>query len=119
MGDALPVEAIDARLSAALPTGALFAVGGRVRDEVRSALDALERPAKDLDYIAVGIGLDELVERLSRVGRADVVGASFAVVKCTIDGVTVDVALPRREHSTGLGHRISVSRTISLAAISA
>jgi tRNA nucleotidyltransferase (CCA-adding enzyme) len=105
MGDALPVEAIDARLSAALPTGALFAVGGRVRDEVRSALDALERPAKDLDYIAVGIGLDELVERLSRVGRADVVGASFAVVKCTIDGVTVDVALPRREHSTGLGHR--------------
>ena len=105
MSESLPVEAIDARLAAALPPDSLFAVGGRVRDEVRSALDGVERPAKDLDYIAVGVELDDLVERLGRVGKADVVGASFAVVKCTIDGITVDVALPRREQSTGLGHR--------------
>jgi tRNA nucleotidyltransferase (CCA-adding enzyme) len=105
MAETLPAEAIDTRLSATLPAGALFAVGGRVRDEVRSALDGIERPAKDLDYVAVGVDLDDLVDRLARVGRADVVGASFAVVKCTIDGITVDVALPRREHSTGLGHR--------------
>jgi poly(A) polymerase/tRNA nucleotidyltransferase (CCA-adding enzyme) len=105
MSERLPVEAIDSRLAMVLPPNSLFAVGGRVRDEVRSELDGIERPAKDLDYVAVGVGLDELVERLSRAGRADVVGASFAVVKCTLDGVTVDVALPRREHSTGLGHR--------------
>ncbi len=83
----------------------MYAVGGRVRDEVRSSLDGVVRVAKDLDYVVVGIGLDELVARLSRVGSADVVGASFSVVKVTLGGTTVDVALPRRERSTGIGHR--------------
>ncbi len=96
---------IDAALAAALPAGTLYAVGGRVRDEVRSTLDGIPRPAKDLDYVAVGIELPDLVERLRRIGRADVVGAAFAVVKATFEGATVDVALPRREHSTGGGHR--------------
>lgn len=96
---------IDALLSGALPGGALYAVGGRVRDEVRSEVDGIPRPAKDFDYVAVGIGLAELVERLRSVGRADVVGAAFAVVKVTLGGTTVDVALPRRERSTGRGHR--------------
>jgi putative nucleotidyltransferase with HDIG domain len=96
---------IDRRLASVLPPGSLYAVGGRVRDEVRSSLDGIERPAKDLDYVVAGVGLDDLVERLRRIGRADVVGASFAVVKCTLDGTTVDVALPRRERSTGVGHR--------------
>jgi tRNA nucleotidyltransferase (CCA-adding enzyme) len=96
---------LDRLLAAALPAGALYAVGGRVRDEVRSRLDGLPRPAKDLDYVVTGVGLDELVGRLAPLGRAELVGSSFAVVKCTIDGVTVDVALPRRERSTGVGHR--------------
>jgi len=95
----------DAALSAALPPGSLYAVGGRVRDEVRTSLDGIVRPAKDLDYVATGIELEDLVARLGRLGRADVVGASFAVVKCTFNGITVDVALPRRERSTGVGHR--------------
>ncbi len=95
----------DQMLAAALPSDSLYAVGGRVRDEVRSALDGVAREAKDLDYVATGLTLDELLGRLQRLGRADVVGASFAVVKLTIDGTTVDVALPRRERSTGIGHR--------------
>src|ERR1700681_1887065 len=101
-GDA---TAADAAIAAVLPAGSLYAVGGRVRDEVRTALDGIARPAKDLDYVAVGIELDDLVERLGRVGRAGVARASFAVVKLTLDGLTVDVALPRRERSTGVGHR--------------
>ena len=32
-------------------------------------------------------------------------GASFSVIKFTVDGETVDVALPRRERSIGTGHR--------------
>jgi len=96
---------IDAQIAAALPPGSLYAVGGRVRDEVRSELDGVPRPAKDLDYVAVGLELPDLVARLGTIGRADVVGAAFAVVKCTLDGVTVDVALPRRERSSGAGHR--------------
>jgi tRNA nucleotidyltransferase (CCA-adding enzyme) len=106
MAEQVPdVRTIDARLAAVLPAGSLYAVGGRVRDEVRSQLDGVPRPAKDLDYVATGLTLDELVTRLARVGRTEVAGASFPVVKCVVDGVTVDVALPRREHSTGVGHR--------------
>ena len=101
----LNVAAVDRGVAGVLPPGALYAVGGRVRDEVRTSLDGISRPAKDLDYVATGLELDELVARLGRLGRADVVGASFAVVKCAFDGITVDVALPRRERSTGVGHR--------------
>jgi poly(A) polymerase/tRNA nucleotidyltransferase (CCA-adding enzyme) len=97
--------AIDAALAAVLPAGALYAVGGRVRDEIRSELDGVPRPAKDLDYVVLGVGRDELIERLRRAGPADVVGAAFAVVKVAVLGESVDVALPRRERSTGLGHR--------------
>jgi putative nucleotidyltransferase with HDIG domain len=99
------VAGIDARLAAALPPMSLYAVGGRVRDELRSAFDGLPREAKDLDYVVLGIGLEELIERLRTLGRADVVGASFAVVKVAVEGTQVDVALPRRERSTGVGHR--------------
>lgn len=97
--------AIDAALAGALPAGSLHAVGGRVRDEVRSDHDGISRTPKDLDYVVVGIELDDLVARLETVGPADVVGASFAVVKVFVGGRSVDVSLPRRERSTGLGHR--------------
>jgi tRNA nucleotidyltransferase (CCA-adding enzyme) len=96
---------LDARLAQALPDGALFAVGGRVRDELRAAAESVEIAAKDLDYVVVGVALDELRARLEPLGRIDVVGASFAVLKLTTDSGTVDVALPRRERSTGHGHR--------------
>ncbi|MGH7707253.1 MAG: CCA tRNA nucleotidyltransferase [Vulcanimicrobiaceae bacterium] len=101
----LDVRAIDAALAAALPAGALFAVGGRVRDELRAEIEGAPLAVKDLDYVVTGLALDELTARLSRIGKTDVVGASFAVVKWSRDGVTVDLALPRRERSTGAGHR--------------
>ena len=101
----LDTAAIDAALARALAPAPLYAVGGRVRDEVRGELDGKVRAAKDLDYVVTGIGFDELARRLRAVGRADVVGASFAVVKATLGGATVDVALPRRERSTGTAHR--------------
>ncbi len=96
---------LDAALASVLPPGALFAVGGRVRDEVRGQIDGVAYPVKDLDYVVAGVALDDLVVRVRSIGRADVVGASFAVVKVTIGETTVDVALPRRERSTGVGHR--------------
>jgi tRNA nucleotidyltransferase (CCA-adding enzyme) len=96
---------LDLRLARALPSGSLYAVGGRVRDELRAAIDGFEFEAKDFDYVVTGISLEDLTERLSRLGKVDLVGAAFAVIKLTVDGVTVDVALPRRERSTGHGHR--------------
>ena len=99
------IAGIDARLAAVLPANSLYAVGGRVRDEVRAVRNGVAPPVKDLDYVVTGIELTALVDRLRSIGSADVVGASFAVVKATLGGVTVDVALPRRERSTGTGHR--------------
>lgn len=95
----------DEKLASVLPPESLFAVGGRVRDELRSREDGVARAAKDLDYVVVGVGFDDLVSRLRTLGPANVVGASFAVVKVVVDGTGVDVALPRRERSTGVGHR--------------
>ncbi len=96
---------LDAILARALPSNALYAVGGRVRDELRAAIDGVAIPVKDLDYVVTGVPLDELRQRLAPLGRVDLVGAAFAVIKLTVDGTTVDVALPRRERSIGHGHR--------------
>ncbi len=96
---------LDDILIAALPGAEVYAVGGRVRDEFRAKLGGIERPAKDLDFVVTGIGLDELLARLRSVGRVDVVGASFAVLKFRHPAGEADIALPRRERSTGVGHR--------------
>ncbi|MEO6834441.1 MAG: HD domain-containing protein [Candidatus Tumulicola sp.] len=96
---------LDATLAEVLPPGSLFAVGGRVRDEIRASVEGINPPGKDLDYLVTGVPLEQLQARLERLGRIDVVGAAFAVLKLTVDGLTVDVALPRRERSVGRGHR--------------
>ena len=96
---------LDVKLAGVLPAGSLYAVGGRVRDEIRGEIEGVALPVKDLDYVVTGVPLDELTRCLEGIGRVDLVGASFAVLKVTCDGETVDVALPRRERSTGSGHR--------------
>lgn len=101
----MPVHPLDQRLAAALPPHSLYAVGGRVRDEFRARLDPRIPPPKDLDYVVTGLSLEELVERLRDIGRVNVVGASFAVVKLSAPEGDADVALPRKEQSIGVGHR--------------
>ena len=96
---------LDARLAGVLPPGSLYAVGGRVRDEIKAEIEGFEFVPKDLDYVVTGVPLDDLTARLERLGRVDLVGAAFAVLKLTVDGITADLALPRRERSTGHGHR--------------
>jgi tRNA nucleotidyltransferase (CCA-adding enzyme) len=98
-------HSLDRTLAAVLPSDSLYAVGGRVRDELRAKLDPTVDPPKDLDYVVVGITLDDLVGRITPLGSVNIVGASFSVVKlATADG-SADLALPRRERSTGPGHR--------------
>ena len=96
---------LDRRLTEALPANALYAVGGRVRDEFRARLDPTIPPPKDLDYVVTGMSVEALVERLRAIGRVNVVGASFAVIKLSALEGNADLALPRRERSTGVGHR--------------
>lgn len=95
----------DRAIADVVPPGTLFAVGGRVRDELRREFEGAAVALKDLDYVVTGIAGADLAERLARVGRVDLVGASFSVFKVTFEGRTVDVALPRRERSVGRRHR--------------
>ncbi|MBV9232531.1 MAG: HD domain-containing protein [Candidatus Eremiobacteraeota bacterium] len=96
---------LDVRLARLLPAGSLFAVGGRVRDELRSRFERVHLPNKDLDYVVTGLTIAQLMELLRPAGRIDVVGAAFAVIKLSAGGETADVTVPRRERSSGVGHR--------------
>jgi tRNA nucleotidyltransferase (CCA-adding enzyme) len=79
--------------------GELYLVGGSVRDGI------LGLEIKDADYVVTGMDLPVLKTALEAWARVDVVGASFGVLKVTLEGLTVDVALPRTERSTGIHHR--------------
>jgi tRNA nucleotidyltransferase (CCA-adding enzyme) len=96
---------IEAVLVDALPDADIYAVGGSVRDAILADLGRPQPYQPDLDYLVTGVRLEELLRRLADHGRAELVGASFGVIKFTRGSGTVDIALPRRERSTGPRHR--------------
>ncbi len=80
----------------------VYAVGGTVRDEL------LGYPRKDLDLLVTGIPQHDLLRCLRPYGRVQLTGRAFGVIKLSPrgwDGPPIDVALPRTEISTGVGHR--------------
>ncbi len=85
--------------------GNLYEVGGVVRDR----LLLHQKPTKDSDYLVTGILYNDLTKILRKFGKVDLVGRSFGVIKFTqvINGNlhTFDITLPRKEYSTGVGHK--------------
>lgn len=82
--------------------GEVYLVGGCVRDTL------LELPLKDLDLIVTKIPFDELTQLLKKQGRVNLVGKSFGIIKFKPrenPDQELDIALPRKETSTGSGHR--------------
>ncbi len=80
--------------------GRALVVGGWVRDHLRGV------PSKDLDVEVFGIPQDRLPTLLGALGRVEAVGQSFPVYKLLgLGGITIDVALPRRESKRGRGHK--------------
>jgi tRNA nucleotidyltransferase (CCA-adding enzyme) len=79
--------------------GETFLIGGAVRDAL------LGLSSKDEDVLVTGVEWSRLEKALATVGKVDAVGASFGVLKVAQDGLVIDVALPRTEQSTGIGHR--------------
>lgn len=90
-----------------LESGNIYEVGGCVRDQ----LLGIGVSEKDRDYLVTQIPIDDLVDILRKFGRVDLVGKSFGVIKFTAHNngsgpyPAVDIALPRREFSTGAAHR--------------
>jgi len=81
-------------LEAAGASDALL-VGGFVRDK----LMGLE--SRDVDIEVYGLSYADIIEALKPLGRIDVVGTAFGVVK--LSG-SIDVSIPRRESKAGIGH---------------
>lgn len=79
--------------------GKLYRVGGCVRDSF------LGVTPKDIDYLVTGLEISQILEIISKFGKANEVGKSFGIVTVTIDDESYDFALPRTEHSTGDGHK--------------
>ena len=79
--------------------GSSYLVGGAVRDLMLGIVP------KDFDIEVFGIAEDELLQSLSGLGKTEMVGKQFGVIKLWINNQEIDVALPRREIKTEPGHR--------------
>jgi tRNA nucleotidyltransferase (CCA-adding enzyme) len=75
--------------------GRALIVGGWVRDRL------LGHESKDVDLEVFGVPAAALRSLLERLGRVEMVGESFQVLKIA----DIDVSLPRRESKSGRGHR--------------
>lgn len=75
-------------------------VGGSVRDYF------LHLPSKDYDIEVYQISSFEKLEHiLHTLGKVDVVGKSFGILKLTIGGEVFDISMPRKENKSGIGHK--------------
>jgi tRNA nucleotidyltransferase (CCA-adding enzyme) len=72
-------------------------VGGCVRDALLGAA------VTDIDLEVYGLAPDDLLAVLGARFKLDLVGKAFGVIK--LQGVPVDVSIPRRESKAGLGHK--------------
>ncbi|MBR5741336.1 MAG: tRNA nucleotidyltransferase [Firmicutes bacterium] len=77
--------------------GRTFYVGGFVRDKL------LGRETKDVDIEVHGIAPETLYAILETVGEPVTFGANFGIYSLRKYGL--DIAMPRKEHATGRGHR--------------
>jgi tRNA nucleotidyltransferase (CCA-adding enzyme) len=90
--------------------GQAWLVGGSVRDAV------LGLPGRDLDLEVFGLDDAALRSSLETNYRLDYVGQSYGIYK--IQGLPLDVGLPRRESKTGRGHKsfaVTADPNLSLA----
>lgn len=80
--------------------GRVFVVGGAVRDAV------MGKEPNDIDLMVQGLPADHVQKTLSALpGKVDLTGKDFGVYRYRHGGGEVEIALPRRERSVGVGHQ--------------
>ncbi|MBO4327302.1 MAG: CCA tRNA nucleotidyltransferase [Clostridia bacterium] len=79
--------------------GCAYFVGGFVRDMLMNVSSA----SADVDIEVHGLRPEELGEVLSGLGEVVTMGVSFGVF--SLRHYNIDIAMPRREHATGRGHK--------------
>ena len=100
-----PLNDLDRRLAALFPAGQAFANGGRVRDYFVDLFHGTTTASKDFDYVLTGMTAEHAAAQLRALGPVTLAGACFPVFKVNVGNKTLDVALARKERSTGVGHR--------------
>lgn len=90
------------RLFSAFPEAEWFLVGGAVRDELLG-----REGRKDFDLVVRNVSLQDLSKELALLGKVDLVGRTFGVLKFVPQGfenvAAVDIAWPRTERAGGSG----------------
>lgn len=86
-----------------LKGGEVYKVGGCVRNIMYNKIHNTNIAIKDVDILVRLLTLDEIINILKPYGSMKVVGIRFGVIKFTrfLDHNTYDIALPRKEISTG------------------
>lgn len=82
--------------------GKVYEVGGSVRDRL------LKRSIKDRDILITNLPLESISKILTPYGKITFVGKSFGILKFfphRQKDIVIDIAIPRKEVSTGPGHR--------------
>ena len=77
--------------------GETYFVGGCVRDRL------MGRSGGDIDVEVHGVEVDTLCAILDGIGNRIGMGESFGIF--TLAGLSLDIAMPRKERATGRGHR--------------
>ncbi|MCD8028397.1 MAG: HD domain-containing protein [Erysipelotrichaceae bacterium] len=84
--------------------GKVYIVGGTVRDFVLTQMNHYQLVSKDIDLEIYHLSYDELKKILSKYGKVNTYGKSFAILGLsTLPGY--DFALPRKETKTGHKHQ--------------
>lgn len=79
--------------------GTAMLTGGAVIDAIKGLA------IKDWDIEVYGLSIADLENLLVGLGyKPDLVGKSFGVIKVMIDGIDVDISIPRRESKIGASH---------------
>ncbi|PJA34430.1 MAG: tRNA nucleotidyltransferase [Zetaproteobacteria bacterium CG_4_9_14_3_um_filter_53_7] len=95
----LPASLIEVCQRLAHTNAIAWLVGGCVRDLL------LGITPKDFDLEVFNLPAESLEKALKKMGRVELVGKQFGVFKLWVDGLEIDVALPRTEQKTAQGHR--------------
>lgn len=72
----------------------VYLVGGPIRDHM---LYGNLSQSSDIDLVVTGHSYGDIEKKLKKFGKTNTVGKSFAVVKFTKNGQTIDISVPRKD----------------------
>jgi tRNA nucleotidyltransferase (CCA-adding enzyme) len=92
--------------------GRVFIVGGAVRDAL------LGKQPKDIDLLVAGLDREHIEDALDNLpGNTTFAGKNFGIYHYRVKNQTVEIAMPRKERSTGEGHKdfdVNVDHTLPI-----